>query len=290
MEDLCPFVLVHIGEHFPEYMNTCVKQIRLWNPNSKIYCLASECHKNKLNLTDCSFVSLGNIAVSPKRAAFNRRSALEGFWKVTTERFFILEDFMRQYHYEECFHLENDNLIYFPLEYILPKLRESSKGISAPFLGKQELTFGVCYVKNLYALEEMTTYFMCQPGNRNDMQNGFSFFMDNRNITSFLPTCSNECDIRESDLDYTTEGSEHFRGFWDAAAYGQFIGGTDPNYTYIPNYVNTTCSFLTSQFKYSWYLTPEGWRVPQLDRHGNTWLLYNLHVHSKDLEKFVSWT
>ncbi len=91
-------------------------------------------------------------------------------------------------------------------------------------------------------------------------------------------------------MDFTTEGKEHFRGFWDAAAYGQYMGGTDPHYTYIPNFVNTTCSFDSSQFKYSWYITPEGWRVPQLERHGNTWLLYNLHVHSKDLESFASYT
>jgi hypothetical protein len=290
MEDLCPFVLVHIGDKFPSYMNTCVKQIRLWNPTAKIYCILSDCHKGKLNLQDCSFVSIGNIAVSPKRAAFNHRSALEGFWKFTTERFFVLEDFMRQYNYEQCFHLENDNLIYFNMEYMLPILRKSSKGISAPYLGKDHLSFGVCYIKHLSALEEMTTFFMCQPGTKNDMENGYAFFAENRDITSCLPTCSNECAIREEEIDFTIEGNEHFRNFWDAAAYGQFIGGTDPNYTYIPNYVNTNCSFLSSQFKYSWYVNPDGLRIPQVERHGNSWLLYNIHVHCKDLEEFASWT
>lgn len=288
MEDLCPFILIHIGDKFPEYMNTCIKQIRLWNPTAKIYCLLSECHKNKLNLNDCSFVSLSNIVVSPKRAAFNHRSALEGFWRVTTERFFILEDFMRQYNYEQAFHLENDNLIYFSMEYMLPILRESSKGMSAPYLGKNQLTFGVCYVKQLSVLEEFTLFILCNPGQANDMIHGFAFFMENRNKTSFLPTCSNECAIRDDEIDFTVEGNEHFRNLWDAAAYGQYLGGTDPNYTYIPRYVNPNCSFLSDQFKYSWYVNPNGLRIPQLERHGNSWLLYNLHVHCKDLDAFAS--
>lgn len=291
MEDLCPFILVHIGEKFPEYMNTCVKQIRLWNPTSKIYCITSECHRGKLNLTDCSFVALSSIAVSPKRAFFNRRSALEGIWKVTTERFFVLEDFMRQYHYEECFHLENDNLIYFPMEYMLPTLRASSNGLSAPFLGKDELTFGVMYVKSLSALEQFTSYINCQRDDKNDMKLGYYFFLENRDITSFLPTCSNECAIRDGEVEYTTEGQEHFRNFWDAAAYGQYMGGTDPHYhNYEPHYVNHNCSFLSDQFKYSWYVNPNGLRIPQLERHGNSWLLYNLHVHSKFLDSFASWS
>ena len=290
MEDLCPFILVHIGGNFPHYMNTCVKQIRLWNPTAKIYCLASECHRNKLNLNDCSFVPLDHILVSPKRVFFNQRSALEGFWRVTIERFYILEDFMTQYNYEECFHLENDNLIYFSMEHMLPKLRESSKGLSAPYLGKDEMTFGVLYVKHRSFLEEFTNYLTCQRDNQNDMKHGFAFFMENRRYTSFLPTCSNECQIREEDEQYTTEGSEYFRGFWDAAPYGQYMGGTDPSHTYIASYVNTTSAFPSNQFQYSWYTNPDGLRIPLLERHGNSWLLYNLHVHCKDLESFASWT
>jgi hypothetical protein len=288
MEDLCPFVLVHIGDKFPSYLNTCIQQIRLWNPTSKIYCIASDCHRNKLNLTDCSFVPMSSLPVSTKRVAFNQRSALEGFWKYTTERFFVLEDFMSFYNYNECFHLENDNLIYFSMEHMLPLLRETSKGISAPFLGKDCLTFGVCYIKNRSALQEFTVFLLCLPGNGNDMQKGFQFFKENRDITSFLPTCSNECDIREEELEYTVEGGKEFRGFWDAAAYGQFMGGTDPNHEYIPQYINTNCSFLTSQFEYDWYVNSDGLRIPQVKRHGNSWLLYNLHVHCKDLENFVS--
>jgi hypothetical protein len=214
---------------------------------------------------------------------------VEGFWKVTTERFFVLEDFMNQYTIKECFHLENDNLIYFSMEEMLPLLRKTSKGISAPYLGSGHIGFGVCYFKGLSFLEEMTTFFMCRPVNGNDMTNGYAFFAENRHITSCLPTCSELFDIAEEEIDFITEGSEHFRHFWDALAYGQFIGGNNPRcHMYIPHYVNTDCAFLTSQFKYSWSINSDGLRIPQVERHGNSWLLYNIHVHSKDLDDFVS--
>lgn len=284
----CPFVLIHIGKHFPEYTNTCIKQVRLWNPNSTIYCIMSESHKQKIT-EEINFVSIESISNSSKHAAFHKRCPVEGFWKVTTERFFILEDFMNQHSIDECFHLENDNLIYFSMEELLPVLRQTSKGISAPFLGKGHMSFGVCYFKHLSALEEMTTFFMCQPVNGNDMINGYAFFVENRNISSCLPTCSEECDILENEIDFITEDSPYFRGFWDALAYGQHIGGVNPlQHEYIRNYVNTNCSFLTSQFKYSWYIAPSGLRIPQVERHGNKWLLYNLHVHSKELESLLS--
>jgi hypothetical protein len=196
---------------------------------------------------------------------------------------------MTNYNYQECFHLENDNLLYFSMEHMLPILRESSKGLSAPYLGKDEMTFGVMYVKYRYALEEFTTYLNCQRDNQNDMKHGYQFFLENRKITSFLPTCSNECEIREEEVENTTEGKEHFRNLWDAAPYGPYMGGTDPNYTYIPQFVNDTSSFRSDQFTYSWYVNPDGLRIPQLERHGNSWLLYNLHVHCKYLEAFASW-
>jgi hypothetical protein len=285
----CPFVLIHIGDHFPEYTNTCIQQVLRWNPTSTLYCLMSECHKEKILDKKVNFISLESIPLSPKRASFSKRCPVEGFWKVTTERFFVLEDFMNQYTIKECFHLENDNLIYFSMEEMLPLLRKTSKGISAPYLGSGHIGFGVCYFKGLSFLEEMTTFFMCRPVNGNDMTNGYAFFAENRHITSCLPTCSELFDIAEEEIDFITEGSEHFRHFWDALAYGQFIGGNNPRcHMYIPHYVNTDCAFLTSQFKYSWSINSDGLRIPQVERHGNSWLLYNIHVHSKDLDDFVS--
>ena len=284
----CPFVLIHIGDHFPEYTNLCIQQIRLWNPTATIYCLMSECHKQKIK-GQSTFISLESIPKSIKRVAFSKRCPVEGFWKVTTERLFVLEDFMQVFDIEECFHLECDNLIYFSMEEILPLLRKSSKGISAPYLGNGHIGFGVCYFKGISALEEMTSFFLCRPVNGNDMTNGYAFFAENRDITSCLPTCSELCDIHEDQLDFTTEGNEYFSGFWDALQYGQFIGGTNPaRHEPIRHYVNTDCSFLTSQFTYSWYTTKNGLRIPQVERHGNKWLLYNIHVHSKDLEPFLS--
>jgi hypothetical protein len=78
--------------------------------------------------------------------------------------------------------------------------------------------------------------------------------MTNSEDAGFLPTVSNECEIRSNDHVFATAHGEGFRGVWDAAAYGQYLGGIDERNGAGRQigFVNETSAFRTDQFTFSW--------------------------------------
>lgn len=284
------------SEYYPEYIVHSISQVRKWNPEADIYFIAERCHASKAESYPCTFVPLDEISVSLKRAEFCNRTKLDmkfrnGFWRFTTERLFVLEDFLAMKNIQECIHLENDNMIYFAIDYMLPILREEYVGIAAPLLGEGQITFGILYVKNTNTLSNLNVFLlgMCSSG-KNEMELGYQFIVENREEADFLPVVSNECDVRESDFEYATAHGSAFRGVFDAAAYGQYLGGIDErngNGLQI-GFVNKASAFPTDQFEYKPVKFDDGLLFWTAHRHGNSWPLYVLHIHSKYLENFVS--
>lgn len=297
MSPSCPFIFIHLGsEYYPDYIVHAIRQARKWNPSAEIYFIAEACHASKAAEYPCKFVSLDTIETSAKRAEFCRRSKLDmkfrnGFWRYTTERLFVLEDFMNSREIMECIHLENDNMIYFDLEYMLPTLREEYRGIAAPYLGKGEITFGILYVANVNTLSNLNVFLlgMSHTG-QNEMKLGCQFILENRGEADFLPVVSNECDVRDEDFHYATAHGSAFRGVFDAAAYGQYLGGIDErNGDGLQiGFVNKTSAFPSDQFEYKPVKFDDSLMFWSAHRHGNSWPIYVLHVHSKYLEMFAS--
>jgi hypothetical protein len=287
-----------MGPMFPEHVNTCIGQIRKWNPGAHIVFIADEVHRDKV--IGCEFVPLESVQCGVKRVTFQERCILDsnfrgGFWKYSTERLFVLEDYLQQSGISECIHLENDNMIYFNAEQMLPTLRKEYTGLAAPYLGRGELTFGILYVKNTLALHDMNVFILgLSHTGDNEMRLGCRFFLMNHEEADFLPTVSNECEIRDSDYPFATAHGEAFRGVWDAAAYGQYLGGIDERNGAgrQVGFVNETCAFRTDQFEFTWALSAsgdgDGLKYPRAHRHGHSWPIYILHIHSKQLDDFVS--
>ena len=294
----CPFILIHMGPVFPEYVNICIEQIRKWNPSDRIVFVADGVHREKVT-APCEFVPLESVPCGMKRRAFQERCVLDskfrgGFWKYSTERLFVLEDYLDFASINECIHIENDNMVYFSIENMLPTLRQEYSGLAAPYLGKGELTFGVLYVKEAAALYDLNVFILgLSHTGDNEMRLGCRFFMMNSEEAGFLPTVSNECEIRGDDYIFATAHGEAFRGVWDAAAYGQYLGGIDERNEAgrQVGFVNGTCAFRTDQFEFSWVVSSgDGGdlKYPRAHRHGHSWPIYVLHIHSKKLQEFVS--
>lgn len=265
----CPFILIHIGdEHFPDYVNKCIEQIYLWNKDADVFFLANEVHRSKLT-TNCNFISLETIPIGSKHALFKKHVASE----FNTERLFVLEDFLEMKKLNECFHLENDTLIYFDMYDVLPTLREEYKGLATPYLGKGEVSFSILYVRDAYFLTEMNQHILrINHIAHTETQAGCRYFLENPHVASFLPTISKECET--DDEAFTTSRSSVFNGLWDSGAYGQYID---------TKVVNKSCSFAADQFVYTWASRNGGLWHPRVHRDEKSWPLYTLHIQSKNL-------
>jgi hypothetical protein len=264
----CPFVLIHSETtYFPTYVNTCIKQIRTWNPTATIVFITNSSHKEKVT-ESCEFIALEDIPMGQKRNAFHSFSPV---WRYTMERLFILEDYLQMSGINECVHLNNNTMVYFSLKDMLPILRQEYKGLAAPYLGKGEMSFSILYVKQAITLSEINYFILSMSHTTdNEVRLGCRYFLENSRVAGFLPTVSDECEIRDDDYYFATSHGEAFRGVWDAAPYGQFLGE--------PSFVNKTAAFASDQFTYEWRTYDDGLKHPRAHRHGHSWPIYILTV------------
>ena len=282
MPTSCPFIFIHTGDTYPDYVIHAIRQARKWNQSANIYFIAEEQHHPKTIEYYCTFVSIEAIQ------EFIKREWDEGC-SSTRKRLLILEDFMKAYDYYECIYLENDHMIYFDLEYMLPTLREEYSGIAVPYLGNGEISYGMLYVANRNTLSSLNEFlFDRRRTGLGEMKLGFRFILENRGSADFLPVVSNECDVRDEDFAYATAHGSAFRGVFDASAYGQYLGGIDENNSLQIGFVNKKSAFPADQFEYKPVKFDDGLLFWSAHRHGNSWPLYVLHVDSKYLEMFAS--
>ena len=99
-------VFVHIGDNLPHHLDTTCSQARLFNEETPIYIVANEvaierASKN-LKKSNPIFVSCESLPISPPHKRFQNNNKHEmdanGLFKYSLERFFYLEEFIREYN------------------------------------------------------------------------------------------------------------------------------------------------------------------------------------------------
>ena len=132
---------------------------------------------------------INELTKTPEHNLFNQtynNMSMNGFWKYTTERFFILEECMRKFNLENVFHLEVDNLVYFNLQENLSTFK-SFKSILIPSDNDTRFIAGVCFVNNTSSLQSLNHYFATNSHNRAEMEVIMNFAKITNSIKT-LPT------------------------------------------------------------------------------------------------------
>ena len=291
-------VLVHLGDMFFDYINDCIEQIRKFN-DCKIYLIISNQHNEKILDKSIIIENVENIQISEKHKSFNETTSLDrysrgGFWKFATERFFYIEDLMLKYDLKNVFHIENDNLLYFD---IISKLEifEINYNIAAVFDNDNRCIPSFMYFKESKFISELTDYIKNSKFN-NDMEviATFNRLSDNIDNLPILPDFFNH-ELRAS-IGLTTNNSEKYKNnyikfdsIYDAACFGQYIGGVDP--LNIPGdttvFINESCLFNVSLFKIEWIIDENNRKIPYAILEDKKIKINNLHIHSKNLKKFM---
>jgi hypothetical protein len=294
-----PIVFIHLGPELPSYLRDTVRQARAWNPGTEIVCIAEKAGAFELGET---WVELADIPPTEEYRRFQETSILDinfrgGFWRFTTERLFVLQSLMAWRGLNECFHVENDNPIYFGLDKILPSLRARRAGLLAPIAGQGEkgdifrICLSVLYVNSLESLTELVFSLASAPSSVDEMARCGEYWLLWRGECGFLPVAPPCTVLRRQDFRESLLGD--ISGYlFDAAAYGQYLGGTDTRNDFDlsgPGYVNRDAEFAADQFLYGWRADGAGRRYPVLmDHDGREWRLANLHIHCKRVLDFMS--
>ena len=298
------FILVYIGV-LRDFIYECVKQIRLWNPVQTIYLCINNNEQNKpfvdsikeFNIT-ISYIE--ELPMTEDHKIFNQKytnMGMNGFWKYTMERIFIVEECMRKHNLQNIFHLEIDNMVYFKVNEILLHCKSINK-ILIPSDSERRYIAGTIFVNNPNSLSKLNKYFTDFCANQDEMHSIMQFSRLSNEIETWpvLPPGDNIKLIYEdrrhlvNDVQRMSNHSALFKGVFDAAAVGQFLGGIDPIHdkNNTDGFVNKDSIFSIDRVWFRWEKV-EGLQRVNISVDKVKWYpIYNLHIHNKNLKRWMS--
>ncbi len=304
-----PVVFVHLGRQLPGYYQATFSQVHQMNPEHPIYLIvhAQAVHRIKRRHLVPDYVQLVVAqSLTPTRQHKEflllpaKYSSLPRFWRYSMERFFILEEFMASRDIDEVLHLEGDNLLYLDLDETLPTMRNAYTGIAVPFLNDDECVPGIVYIRERNVLTEFTWFLrnnLLGEGHRSDMTL-MALFAKSGGDLNCLPSVPFDYSLLESmesinghkvkNSEMYATLSDELGYLFDPAPIGQLLDGEsmlqNPRR---PSIVNENAVYDSRDMPLSWEKDGKGRKVPYITYDGRKWPLANLHIHSKNLYKFV---
>ena len=297
------FVLIHTGnKKIPSYILDCIKQIRLFNDGAIIFV----CEVKKQGIVEeisryAHVIDINDIKASNKHLQFLRKVKMQAFAKYTTDRFFILEEVISCCHLKNVIHIENDVLVYDNFDQYLELLSAEDK-LHLTRHNDYQCIGGLVFVPSENAIAEYTQFLLehCVNEYMNDMDS-LSLFAYEKGV-SYLPVITQDYYInnglrsieghevlsdQEAEAYFNNVG--RYNCIFDAAAIGQYIGGIDKihNNTDTRGYINTNCMYNASKMQIIWKCENDLY-IPYINEGVKEYRLVNLHIHSKELKKYMS--
>lgn len=204
-----------------------------------------------------------------------------GFWKLTTYRFYALQKYMEQYKITNIVHIENDVLIYKNLDEFIFHDQEK---ILLTMDSNNRCIPGIMFIPNCKLLNDCLIGFK---EHLNDMENWALCFQKKNEMIDTLPIFID--DESSNEKKNITRNFQKYREIFDAAAIGQYLGGIDPR-NHDGNtigFVNETCVFNYSYYKFIWRINEQNCNIPYIIINEITYPIINLHIHCKNLKKFM---
>ncbi len=211
----------------------------------------------------------------------------EGFWIKTSERFFVLEQYMRKFSCNALFHAELDNLV-FDLSGLSSRLNNIGAGFFCPRDSVSRGIASLTYINQVHALTEMLA--ICASSEmsfKNDMEL-LGYMLQSSSKFFSLPTENSF--LTDKPPQWRSVSPPTLSGIFDAAAMGQFLFGIDPKnvgvllFNFFEN-ENKGCDLHKLRFT----LDFDSHRLVVTNTEDQrSFNVYNLHVHSKQFALLAS--
>ena len=293
-------VLFHSGKELPVFLEYTFKQIRIFNPGVAVYFL-TDSHLVK----DIIFPKY-NIIVLDKDLFYSDKVdqlasvctvPTDHFWTITTTRFVYIENFLKEYQLSGIYHFENDILLYYNLEEHHDKFQILYSKMAITPGGPDRNMTGFLFIKHWYALSLMTQFFIdlrkqytleqLKEKYKTDMVHEMSLMKmyeieKGKEFLDHLPI-----------LPFGDYGKVYnvFDSIFDPATWGQYIGGIPTNNTpggkQSGHYIGQVL-IENPEYTVVWNTDEKGRKIPYFKYDNNEVKINNLHIHSKELYKYIS--
>ena len=206
------------------------------------------------------------------------------FWRYSTERLYVIDDYINAKNLNDIIHIETDVLLYQDLELIMPILKEFDfacvRDSAIRVIGS------IIYIKNKKVSEKISSI-ANDYINENDM---IILHQIEKKIDNTLCLPIGDHDIYKDNLKY----------IFDGASIGQFVGGIDPRNKSgkIMSFINNIKAFFNERNAVSFVnknskINVSEWEIkwinsrPYKKINNDLIPIVNLHIHSKNLKKFM---
>lgn len=300
-EEQINILLVHTGKAAaPEYLLDNISLTVRIAPKSRVLVLLNEPSFSKLKIqvskhlvpwpANLELICIDDIPSSKASVHYEKTSSLDrefrgGFWFSTSNRFFVIADFMEARKLNNCLHIENDVVLYIDPTDLLPTFKDFAD-FAVP-LDRIRAIPGVVWLKTPEVSRLLASAISKSEG-RSDMMTLAEFCTSNPNFAKPLPTIPVEYAKKNGlNTDRFCQGIKEFEGVFDAAAIGQYLGGihwmNEPSKTHF--FVNESSDLYLSDYRFFW--AQEGdHRIPYIEYEGQYTRVLATHVHSKNILGF----
>lgn len=269
--------------NFQPYILDNIKNL-IYFDNKNIDIIIDKCFENEFEgISNISITFVEDLIPSyDKFTADLHKTFRNGFWQLTSYRFFVLAEYMKKYNITNIIHIENDVLVLENLEKI--EFHDSEK-LLCTMDSENRCIPGMMFIPNYQILEKCLKQYS---PNMNDMQLFAKCFYLYPNEIDTLPICYEMKDSKIQDI--ITRNSSKYPGIFDACAIGQYLGGVDPRNKSgnTVGFVNETCIFDFSKYKFVWKMVDNHKKLFMITPNNGDIQVYNIHVHCKNLAQFCN--
>lgn len=272
-------VLVMLN-NLQSYIFDNIKQLKAFD-NNDIVVITDSKFIDLFDETDVNLINIESLILNYVEFTTKINNTFRnGFWEMTSYRFYALYQYMKQYNIRNILHIENDVLIYKNMDTI--NFHDTSK-LLLTMDSSNRCIPGLMFIPNNEILKKCLDKFNPK---LNDMQNFSECYY---NLSDYIDTLPIFLEEYKSDITrMITKNYKYYNAIFDAAAIGQYLGGVDPRN--IPGdtrgFVNETCIIDYSKYTFIWK-NDNGKKIPYIIVKCNEYPIVNLHIHSKDLKTYM---
>lgn len=280
-------VLFHAGPEFPAYLNDCIRQVRAVSAVPIVVLMEPEhCASVDASVSGLTVVPLDSIPLDYFTCEYLKTTRLDaewrgGFWRAASLRFFYIHNYAKIHQLRDIFHIEYDNLVYQDFLSLIPafQTRRMWCVMDAP----SRCIPSFVYWRDADAVFDLLlTLLGAGARGENDMTALATHAHKYPQSVGWLPIVP----AGNGAPAPFCEELGRFGALFDGAAVGQYIGGVDPRNQAgdTRGFINETTVFRCDRVRVDWRRGADGLFRPFL----NDYPLVNLHIHSKDLRRYIS--
>ena len=161
-ENLEQLYYVYIGKNLPQYGASAIKLASTFS-GMKLNLIGNEALRKSLTSLPVNFIALEDF-YNPAEFAnlegrFERSHEFRnGFWLKTLERFYVIEQFMKQFDVTDFFHAELDQLLFRTDKLSLEIKNLNKKGVFIPFHTQSEACASIFYCNDYLTIRDFIRF------------------------------------------------------------------------------------------------------------------------------------